>query len=191
MKMLKTLGGAGREQWRAWLVAHHQTEKEVWLIFARRHTGKPSIPYEDAVEEALCFGWIDSVIQRLDTDHYARKFTPRADRANWSELNRKRLARLIAAGRMTAAGLAKAGCVEDGARRSVPLPGARNPAMPRFMAQALRADEPVWANFKALAPSERRRYVLWITTAKKRETRERRLREAIQRLARGEKLGLK
>jgi len=97
-----------RAQWRQWLAAHHDREPSgIWLVFHKKGTGQPSLDYEDAVEEALCFGWIDSVVKRINDASYCRKFTPRHDRSNWSPTNRRRAEKVIREGRMTAFGLAK------------------------------------------------------------------------------------
>src|SRR6476661_8411233 len=99
-KTLKTLDVPTTDQWRAWLGEHHDSESEIWLIFHKVHTGRPSIRYEDAVDEALCFGWVDCLIRRLDDERYARKFTPRKADSRWSTANRKRYAALKADGRL-------------------------------------------------------------------------------------------
>src|SRR5262245_59479939 len=91
------------DQWRGWLAKHHDLESEVWLIFHIRHTGVASIDYKEALDEALCFGWVDSLIKRLDDRRYARKFTPRRGDSRWSALNRKRYAALKANGRLMSA----------------------------------------------------------------------------------------
>lgn len=96
-----------REAWRAWLVANHAGVTEVWLAYAKKHTGKPRVAYQDAVDEALCFGWIDSTTHRVDDEYYAQRFTPRRPRSEWSETNRKRFRALVREGRMTVAGHAK------------------------------------------------------------------------------------
>src|SRR6266496_294518 len=104
-KPLKTVEAQTLAKWRAWLAKHHDSESEVWLIFHKRHTGVASIDYQDALDEALCFGWVDSLIKRLDDRRYARKFTPRIADSRWSAINRKRYAQLKATGRLTPAGL--------------------------------------------------------------------------------------
>lgn len=192
MKITKTLYVTNREDWRAWLEENHETEKEVWLIFYKKHTGRPRLPYEDAVEEALCFGWIDSIVQRIDDEKYAQKFTPRRDSGKWSESNKRRLRKLLEEGRMTRAGLAKVGArvLETGGRAGSERK-TEDSAVPSYLSDALRAHRKAWENFNNLAPSYRRQYVLWIGTAKKEETRSRRIREAIKLLARNEKLGIK
>src|SRR6267142_3692836 len=105
---LMTLEVRSRRQWRAWLAKHHSLSSGVWLVFYKHHTGLKSMPYEDAVREALCFGWIDSLIKRLDDDRYAIKVTPRKPTSKWSDLNRKRWKALQAAGLLAVSGLAAA-----------------------------------------------------------------------------------
>jgi uncharacterized protein YdeI (YjbR/CyaY-like superfamily) len=147
----------------------------------KKHTGQPRISYDHAVEEALCFGWIDSIGKRIDDDKFTQKFTPRRDWTKWSALNKRRLRKLIREGRMTEAGLAKIDLAmlgeEPQAKQSK---GALD--IPRFVKQALMADGKAWENFRNLAPSHRRAYIQWIMEAKKEETRKRRLQEAVSRL---------
>lgn len=102
----KTLYVKERARWRAWLAKHHASAPEIWLITYKKHTGKPSLAYDDAVEEALCFGWIDSIVKRLDDERTVQRFSPRRPKSNLSETNRERVRRLIETGQMTEAGLA-------------------------------------------------------------------------------------
>ncbi len=155
------------------------------MVFRKSHTGAKSIPYEDSVREALCFGWIDSLIKRLDDDRYARKFTPRQPSSKWSDLNRRRWAELKAAGLLTSVGLAAA----PTANTYAPLPEI--PDLPPCFEKALKADPKAWGNFQGLAPTYRRQFVMWVHMAKRPETKEKRLREAVSLLAAGRKLGLK
>jgi uncharacterized protein YdeI (YjbR/CyaY-like superfamily) len=186
----KTLYVSDRASWRAWLEENHASEREVWLVYYKKHTGRPRIPYDDAVEEALCFGWIDSTVRRLDEERYLQKFTPRRERSNWCESNVKRARRLIAEGRMTRAGL---DAIAEGAleQKSAPRLKPEELEVPRFFSAALKKTPKAWENFNALAPSYRRDYVHWITHAKRDETRERRLREAARLLSENKKLGMK
>lgn len=172
-----------REAWRAWLEEHHATETEVWLVFAKKHTGKPRVSYDAAVEEALCFGWIDSIARKLDDDHYAQTFTPRKDRTNWSPSNLERVKRLMAEGKMTAAGIAKLHPDPD-----YKPPERAGAEPPPWLEEALKEHPAAWESFQRLAPSHRRNYVRWITEAKKEETRQRRLQQALGMLERNEKL---
>jgi len=108
MRELATLEVRNRSQWRRWLNKHHASSPGVWLVFYKDHTGVKSILYEDSVRDALCFGWIDSLIKRLDHDRYVRKFTPRKPASKWSDINRKRWTELKASGLLTPSGLAAA-----------------------------------------------------------------------------------
>jgi uncharacterized protein YdeI (YjbR/CyaY-like superfamily) len=101
----KSLRPRNRAAWRKWLERNHAASRGVWLHFHKKHTGKASITYPEALDEALCFGWIDSIVRRIDADIYARKFTPRTNEKNWSARNLGHMQRLIDAGRMTEAGI--------------------------------------------------------------------------------------
>jgi len=182
---LPTLDIRGLQQWRTWLGKSHSSSTGVWLVFHKDHTGVKSIPYEESVREALCFGWIDSLIKRLDDDRYARKFTPRKPTSRWSGLNRRRWRELKAAGRLAPPGLAAAPTGKGYARPPV------IPKLPAHVMRALKANPRAWSVFRDLPPSHRREYVAWIFLAKRPETRERRIRAAIALLTAGKKLGLK
>jgi uncharacterized protein YdeI (YjbR/CyaY-like superfamily) len=161
-----------RAAWRSWLAANHDRETEIWLVYNKRHTGEPRVEYDDAVEEALCFGWIDSIVRTIDADRYAQKFTPRKAKSKWSELNRERFVRMVREGKMTAAGLAKSPPA-DVAEAKAKAPA--DDAVPDYIEEALRDNGAAWTNFSKLAPSYRRLYVRWIEDAKKEETRRKRL----------------
>lgn len=188
---MKQLYVTNRDQWRNWLSRHHTAEAEIWLIFYKKVTSKPTIPYEAAVEEALCFGWIDSIIKRIDSKKYARKFTPRKDKSNWSELNKKRAKKMIKEGRMSNFGLAKiqnakkTGLWNQDSRPQISLD------IPPEFAKALAHNKKAKENFDRLAPSYRKHYIGWITVAKRAETKKRRIDESIALLEKGKKLGLK
>jgi uncharacterized protein YdeI (YjbR/CyaY-like superfamily) len=106
MKIGETLLVTTRQQWREWLEQHHQDHKEIWLIYYKKTSGKTGISYDESVEEALCFGWIDGAIKGIDAETYAGRFTPRRPKSLWSASNRERVARLLREGCMTKAGLA-------------------------------------------------------------------------------------
>ena len=181
---MKTFDARTRERWRRWLAKHHASESEVWLIFHKKHTGKPSVAYKDALDEALCYGWIDSLIKRIDDDRYARKFTPRKAESNWSSINIKRYNELKAAKKLAAPGLARS---PEG--RPI-VDGASSANVPAYIEKALKLDGTAWAFFESLAPSHRRLYIVWIDSAKREETKQSRLREAIIKLKAGRKPGL-
>jgi uncharacterized protein YdeI (YjbR/CyaY-like superfamily) len=182
---LPTLDIRTVDRWRAWLRQHHAASAGVWLIFHKDHTGVPSIPYEDFVRQALCFGWIDSLIKRLDDERFARKVTPRKPSSKWSAINRKRWAELKKSGELEAPGLAAAPTANSyGAKPTIP-------DLPPYIAKAFKANAKAWQTFQSLAPTYRRHFVVWIHIAKRPETRDRRLRASIALLASGQKLGLK
>lgn len=182
---LPTLDIRTRRNWRSWLARNHGSSAGAWLVYYKDHTGVPSIDYDDSVCEALCFGWVDSLIKRLDDQRYARKFTPRKPASKWSDSNRKRWAELQAAGLLAAAGLAAAPTNHTYALRP------EIPDLPESVAKALQANPKAWKFFQQLAPTYRRPFVVWIHMAKRPETREKRIRESIALLAAGKKLGLK
>ena len=182
---LELLEIKNRREWRAWLAKHHTTSPGIWLVLYKAHTGVKSIAYEDAVREALCVGWIDSLVRRLDENRYALKVTPRKSGSKWSDLNRTRWKKLKAAGLLTPAGLVAA----PTDNRYAPRP--RVPELPGYIAKAIRTNARAWKFFQELTPTQRRNFVVWIHTAKRLETRERRIRESIALLAAGKKLGLK
>ena len=188
MKKIPTVHVRTRAEWRTWLQANHDSVAEIWLLFDKKHTGQPAVAYEDSIEEALCFGWVDSLIRRIDDSRYARKFTPRKPESNWSTINCRRYAKMQAQGLLTKAGLER-----PPTDRIVDIPPRppRGQDVPDYMATALKKDRAAWAFFEKLAPSHRWNYVRWIDQAKRPETRERRLQQAIEKLTAGQTLGLK
>ncbi|MGH7712021.1 MAG: YdeI/OmpD-associated family protein [Gemmatimonadaceae bacterium] len=186
---MKTLLMRTLDQWRKWLTEHHASESEVWLIFHRRHTGLASIDYMDARDEALCFGWVDSLVKRLDDRRYAIKFTLRRANSRWSAVNRQRYAELKASGRLKPPGIERSPTDRGYGPRPPRLPMPAK--LPPYIQAALRNHPRALRHFAALAPAQRRRYLAWIEAAKREETKLRRLKEAIRLLAGGKVLGLK
>jgi uncharacterized protein YdeI (YjbR/CyaY-like superfamily) len=185
-KEYRTLDVCSRQHWRDWLQEHHASEAEIWLVFHKRHTLRTSISYDDALEEALCFGWIDSLIKRLDDERYARKFTPRKPDSRWSTSNRRRYEDLKARGLLAAAGKERPPTSRSG---DAPRPALS--ALPPYIEEQLKTDARVWDAFEKLAPSYRQKMIGWIDSAKRAETKQSRLREVLSLLASGKKLGLK
>ena len=185
-RAIKKIEVKTRRAWRAWLSKNHVSESEIWLVFNKRGTGLPSISYDDAVEEALCFGWIDSIGKRIDDIRYVRKFTPRRADSKWSAPNRKRYASLKRRKLLAAPGLKRAPT-----SRSYGPPPPRVTSIPAYIEKAFRTNKRAWQYFEKLAPSYRRAYIGWIDSAKREETKTRRLDEALRTLAAGKKLGLK
>lgn len=178
-----------RAVWRAWLERHHAMRSEVWVVFYKRHTGKPTLSYADAVEEALCFGWIDGIRRSIDAARYMHRFSPRRPDSRWSATNRRRAARLAKSGAMTPAGQRAIDAARRNGTWSVPPPTV-DLSMPSELAEGLRGNAAAAAFFDSLAPSYQRQFVGWIAMARREETRQRRVAKAIELLERGEKLGM-
>ncbi len=185
MAALITIDVRTKQEWRAWLAKKHASCPGIWLVRYKAHSGVESMPYEDVVREALCFGWIDSLIKRLDDDRYVIKVTPRKPESKWSAINRRRWRELEAAGLLAAPGRAAAPTEKSCADKPA------IPELPAYVAEALKTNIKAWQHFQTLAPTYRRQFVMWIHTAKQAETRNRRLRESIALLAAGKRLGLK
>jgi uncharacterized protein YdeI (YjbR/CyaY-like superfamily) len=172
-----------RQAWRAWLEKHHGTSKGVWLVYAKKHTGLPSLTYDDAVEEALCFGWIDNKINRIDDDFYMQVFTPRKTKSAWSALNKARVERLLKAGLMTAAGLALVKAAKElgtwHAASSVDVT-----TVPADLRTALDANPRAKRNWASYTESLRKLFLRKLASAKRPETRARYLEDIVDSAAR-------
>jgi uncharacterized protein YdeI (YjbR/CyaY-like superfamily) len=181
-----------RKEWRDWLLKNHnKEEKGIWLVFYKKDTEKPTLEYNDSVEEALCFGWIDSIVKKIDEEKYVRKFTPRNAKSLWSSSNKKRVKEMIKGGKMTRFGLAKVNAAEkSGLWDKVDRPSI-NFDIPPELEKALKKNKKARDFFEKLAPSYQKQFIGWIKVAKQKETKEKRLKETIEKLTRGEKLGMK
>jgi uncharacterized protein YdeI (YjbR/CyaY-like superfamily) len=178
-------------QWRTWLEDHHATTQELWLVFYKKHTGKRSLAYEDAVQEALCFGWIDGILKRIDDEKHMVRFSPRRRNSIWSASNKRRVAKLIAEGRMTDAGRAKVEEAKNSGQWDNTNVQSPTPEVPVELTEALAADKTARRSFEGLAPSYRRQFIWWIASAKREDTRSRRVAEAVRLLREDKKLGMK
>jgi uncharacterized protein YdeI (YjbR/CyaY-like superfamily) len=187
LKKPSTLGRfqpRSRREWRAWLEAHHDSSTGVWLVFAKKHTGIPSLSYSDAVEEALCFGWIDSVLNPLDDRFYMQKFTPRKPTSVWSALNRTRVEALVAGGQMTPAGMALVTLAKKTGRWES-LSHVEALTVPPELQAALDASRRATKSWAAYTPSQRKAFLYWLNGVKRPETRTRRVAEIVRVVARG------
>lgn len=185
-KSLEILDLPDRRRWRQWLERHHDSSPGIWLTFYKKHTGRKTIPYEDSVCEALCFGWIDSLVKRVDDDRYLLKFTPRRPESIWSDRNRDRYARLKASGQLAPAGVKNAPTA-----KRYSTPPSRLTSVPRYITEALKKHTTALKVFENLPRLHQLRYATWIDTAKQENTRARRLDQAIRMLTAGQRLGLK
>jgi uncharacterized protein YdeI (YjbR/CyaY-like superfamily) len=189
-KTTRQLYLTSRGDWRAWLEENHAAAKEVWLVYYKKHTGKPTIPYDDAVEEALCFGWIDGLVRSIDDERYTQRYTPRRGKSIWSESNRRRVEKMVQAGRMTEAGLAKVEeAMASGEWDKAISWNSLASTLPTDLQEALAANRTAQKHFTNMAPSYQKQYVWWITSAKRKDTREKRIRETVRRAEQNRKPG--
>ncbi|HEX9039044.1 MAG TPA: YdeI/OmpD-associated family protein [Ktedonobacterales bacterium] len=163
-----------REVWRAWLAQNHATAPGAWLNFYKKSSGKTSVTLIEAIEEALCFGWVDSKMRRIDSERYVLMFTPRKAKSPWSPGNKERVARLMEQGRMAPAGMAAVEAAKADGRWDVYLDTAERP-MPDDLAAALAANPAAGRHFAKYGPGARRELIRWVATAKRAETRQKRI----------------
>ena len=164
---------------RAWLQKHHRTETELWVGYWKKATGRPSLTWQESVDEALCFGWIDGIRKSIDADSYTNRFTPRRRGSVWSAVNERRAAELLKAGRMRAAGK-KAFEARDRAKTVVYVYELDPPLLASF-----KAHRAAWSFFEAQPPGYRKRLIWRVMSAKQHATRVRRLEEVIAMCAAG------
>ena len=180
MEVTRTLYVHRVADWRAWLRKHHRTSREIWLVYYRKSSGKPRISYNDSVDEALCFGWIDSIQKKLDDERLAQRFTPRRPGSRTSELNKARARRLVREKRMTPAGLAAIGSLA--APRLVIAPDIK---------AALEKDPAAWKHFRRFPVAYRRIRIAFVEGARGRPAEFRkRLRHLVRRSAKNERFGM-
>jgi uncharacterized protein YdeI (YjbR/CyaY-like superfamily) len=157
MDITQTLYAARRAEWRKWLKKNYKTEKEIWLVFYKKTSGKPRIEYNDAVEEALCFGWIDSTVKKIDEESFAQRFSPRNPKTAYSQSNRERLGRLIAEGKVMKDVLASLGDIS-----SKPF------EIPKDILKAIKDNKEAWKNFKSFSETYKRIRIAFIDGARNR-----------------------
>jgi uncharacterized protein YdeI (YjbR/CyaY-like superfamily) len=176
----KTFYAKNRREWRAWLAKHHKTAREIWLIYYKKESGKPRVPYNDAVEEALCYGWIDSILKPIDKKKYAQRYSPRKKTSRLSDMNRERVRRLIKSGRMTKAGLA-----------AIEHTGKGPAKLPADILKRLQRDPTTWRNFQRFPASYKRIRIGWIAAARhRREAFDQRLRYFLKMTAQNKRFGM-
>jgi uncharacterized protein YdeI (YjbR/CyaY-like superfamily) len=179
MKITTTHYPKNREEWRKWLEKNHKTAKEIWVIYYKKNSGKPRIPYDEAVEEALCFGWIDGQAQGIDEHHYAQRFSPRRPKSNWSELNKERVRKLIKNGQMTTAGLDAFPHEHKASKLKIP----------KDILKAIKANKDAWEYFQHMPESYKRVRIAWIHSSGLPEQKPKRLAYFIKMTAQNKKFG--
>ncbi|HDS06500.1 MAG TPA: hypothetical protein ENO05_02635 [Bacteroides sp.] len=189
---MKELRVASLEAWRVWLRENRDTSEGVWLVFRKKGTGPIPFTYDEALDEALCQGWVDSLIKAIDDREYMRKFTPRKETSNWSEVNKKKAGKLIAQGRMTPRGMA---LVEAAKKNGMWDRKAERPAIseeiPAALLEAIRESPAAREHYDEIPRSQQRQFHIWINSARREETVQKRVQETIRLLERGEGPGLR
>jgi len=176
------------EEFRAWLEAHHQDATELWVGFRKKGSGRPSITWPEAVDQALCFGWIDGVRKGVDPESYKIRFTPRKPSSIWSAVNIRRVGELTEQGLMRPAGLAAFQRRSEKRSAIYSYEQRHEARLTPEQEQRFRADREAWSYFEKQAPSYRQTAIYWVATAVKEETRERRLATLIEHSRNGERV---
>lgn len=175
----ETFNAPDRQTWRNWLLDNHASSKGVWLVYYKKNSGRPSISYAEAVEEALCFGWIDSRPNTLDAISYKQLFSPRKPKSPWSKINKERVSKLTQAGLMTEAGLAKIELAKkDGSWNF--YDNIEEIELPPELIQALEQNPKANDYFQAFSPSSKKVILWWIASARRPETRQKRIEETVR-----------
>jgi uncharacterized protein YdeI (YjbR/CyaY-like superfamily) len=173
---------------RAWFAEHHETAEDLWVGYHRKQTGRPTVTWAEAVDEALCVGWIDGIRYRIDETRHAQRFTPRRKGSIWSAINTKRAGELIAEGRMRPAGV-KAFEARSPEKTAIYSYERETAAFSDDQRRRFEADRPAWEFFQAQAPSWQRAITHWVSSAKREETRERRFNQLVEDSRAGRRTG--
>jgi uncharacterized protein YdeI (YjbR/CyaY-like superfamily) len=181
-KPVKCLEFGSREQWRTWLTNHHATQTQAWLIIYKKKFSALGITLGEAVEEALCFGWIDSTMNSLDEKRYALRFSPRKSQSIWSMGNIRRAEKLIAEGKMTEAGQQKIEEAKANVEWDATIRREQVDVIPEALEAALRQHEGALAAYRALPDSRKKQYIYWLQRAKREETKQRRIQKIVDEL---------
>ena len=169
-----------RNKWRSWLEKNHKISNEVWLIHYKKSLGKKSLNHFDAVEEALCFGWIDSKLKNIDKEKFILKYSPRKSKSVWSKINKKNAEKMISLGKMTKAGFDK---IEDAKKQGfwdIAYTNLVKERLPSDLKKALIVNKTAWNNFQNFANSYRNMYIGWVKNAKTKETRKKRISKIVK-----------
>ena len=180
-----------RYEFRKWLEKNHAKKSELWLLFYKVKTGKKCVRYAEAVEEAICFGWIDGILKRIDDEKHAQRFTPRNPKSIWSKVNKERAKRMISEGKMTDAGLIKINeAKKSGWWKNAYTTTRRDYEMSADMKKVLMSDRTAWKNFQNFSKSSQNLYIFWVNYAKRDETKKKRIQLVLERSKRKEPPGI-
>ena len=172
-----------RTEFRKWLEKNYDKQKELWILFYKVHTKKKSLRYAEAVEESLCFGWIDGIVKRIDDEKHAQRYTPRNPKSIWSKVNKERAKRMIDAGKMTDAGLVKIKeAKKNGWWQKAYTTSRIDHEMSAEMKKVLMSDKAAWTNFQNFGKSAQNTYIFWVNYAKREETKQKRIKLVLERV---------
>ena len=188
---MKTFQAKNRNEWRDWLIKYHTSEKEIWLVYYKKNTGKSTIKYRDSVEEAICFGWIDGIKKRIDEEKYMHRFTIRKTKSKWSPLNISLAKTMIEENKMTRFGFTIFEQREEYDEEFIKSRGSISNVLAPEIEQSLKNNKNAWNNFLKLTPSNKKQYIGWLMSAKKEKTKQKRVAEVISLLEQNRKLGMK
>jgi uncharacterized protein YdeI (YjbR/CyaY-like superfamily) len=177
-------------EWRRWLQRNHAKSQGEWVYMYKKRA-KTGLRYQDALDEALCFGWIDGQIHAVDAEKFRQRWTPRRKGSVWSQANKDRVKRLMAEGKMCEAGLAEVRQARKSGRWQAAYTNRREDSVPQDLERALRVDPEAWRNFNGLAKTYRNMYAGWVRDAKRPETRQRRIAAVVGRSLRNLKPGMR
>jgi uncharacterized protein YdeI (YjbR/CyaY-like superfamily) len=178
-----------RDEWRGWLQANHAAETEAWLVILKKQTAGPGVYLDEALDEAVCFGWIDSVMKSPKADFYYLRFTPRKPGSVWSVSNQQRVERLIAQGRMTEAGMAKVREAMQNGEWEAAIRREDTSILPDDLRQSLEGNPTAQANFERYPTSQKKQFLYWLASAKTEKTRQKRLQQIVEMAANNRRLG--
>lgn len=183
----KEFHASSRQEWRKWLEKNHLKENKVYLVRYKKHTGKPTLTPKEAMEEAICFGWIDTTVNRIDDERYAQCFVRRNENSRWSNNTIRYAKRLVKEGKMSPEGIRR---YKEGLKKPTIDHGLpKNPKTPDMLAKALAKDIEAKKNFEKLAPSYRRHYIYYIEKAVREETKKKRVEDVVRRARENRKFG--
>ncbi len=172
-----------RKEWRMWLEENHSSKKEIWVIIHKKKSGKKGLKYQEAVEEAICLGWIDSKMQSIDANRFRLRFSPRRKTSIWSKNNKETAEKMIQAGKMTQAGFRTINEAKRNGKWDSAYSSKVSSTIPSDLAKALKENELAWKNFKKFSNSTKFQYIYWVESAKRDDTRRKRIIDVVKRAA--------
>ena len=183
MSTIDVLSFSDRDEWRSWLAENYATKDEVWIYIVRKRSKMTGLRLEEAVDEAVCFGWIDGKMKSLNSDRFMLRFCKRKTDSVWSKINRRRAERMIESGRMMEVGLVSVEEAKKAGKWDKAYTSKVSPIVPEDLAEALRLHPPAMDNFMRLSNSAKLQLIVWIEGAKRSETRKKRIKECVEKVA--------